>query len=250
MLKYLKLFSFLLIAIALVACGSENNEVNENNEDEELPMVEVEFEVPEHVEVNETVTLKATVMYGDELLTEVDELNFEYWKDDDKENSITEDSINQNDGTYTLDVAFEEDGVYSIYAHTTAKEMHTMPLRKITVGSGTGEHEEDHDADHSHDHHHAEGFHLHFMEVTDAKVDEEIMLMVHLQMDDQPLENAKVRYEIINESDTNWADAEETVAGEYVGKHTFEEAGTYSIQIHVEDDEDLHEHETYEIEVQ
>ena len=42
---------------------------------------------------------------------------------------------------------------------------------------------------------------------------------------------------------------EESVAGEYTASYTFAEVGSYKIQIHVEDDKELHEHEEHIIEV-
>ena len=62
-------------------------------------------------------------------------------------------------------------------------------------------------------------------------------------------ENLKVRYEIWSDLSENheWVDAEEINAGEYEADYTFKEASTYHVQIHVEDDKDLHEHEEHEI---
>ena len=42
----------------------------------------------------------------------------------------------------------------------------------------------------------------------------------------------------------------EPEAGEYAYTYAFEEAGTFSIQIHVEDDKELHEHEVYTVVVE
>ena len=75
---------------------------------------------------------------------------------------------------------------------------------------------------------------------------------VHLQVDGQPLEQARVRYEIWNEANPDkrdWVDVEESVAGEYAASYTFAEVGSYKFQIHVEDDKELHEHEEYILEV-
>lgn len=235
-----------LMAVMLIACKKDEDEGKETIDDEVL-FLEVDFEVPETAEVDEVVTLKATVTYGNELVKDAKELNFEYWLGDDKDNSTKVDGENHNDGTYTLDVAFPEDGIYSIYAHTTAKGMHTMPLKKIAVGE-VDEHEADEDAHHEHGT--TEGFNLHFEKPEAVKANEAIDLVVHLQMDETPLEKANVRYEIMSDQGTDWVDAAETVAGEYSGTHTFDQQGTYEIQIHVQDDEDLHEHEHYEIEVQ
>ena len=38
------------------------------------------------------------------------------------------------DGIYTASYTFEHDGVYYMFAHTTARGMHTMPKQKMIVG--------------------------------------------------------------------------------------------------------------------
>ena len=60
-------------------------------------------------------------------------MTFEYWQADHRENSILLDAHNHGDGTYSAEVVFEKDGVYEMYAHTTAKDMHTMPKKTITI---------------------------------------------------------------------------------------------------------------------
>ncbi|HLR75520.1 MAG TPA: FixH family protein, partial [Virgibacillus sp.] len=61
-------FATLLLSI-LAACSED-----------ELSILEVDFEVPETVNVGETVELKATVTYGDEMVADADEVVFEVWE--------------------------------------------------------------------------------------------------------------------------------------------------------------------------
>lgn len=243
---YKRFLSFIILAIivTLAACGGNDaNEANDDDLDELVPL-EVEFDPSETAEVGETIELNAIVTYGDDPVDDADYVDFEYWEGEDKDNSVTIDSTNNKDGTYTAEVSFDEDGVYSIYAHTQAKDLHTMPKRMIAVGDAEIP---DEDGD---DHAHVEGFDMHFMKPENADVDKDIELMVHLEMNDEPFENAEVRYEIKqNDEAIDWIDAEETTAGEYISTHTFTEAGTYTVQIHVEDDEGLHEHEEHEFEI-
>lgn len=58
-----------------------------------------------------------------------------------------------------------------------------------------------------------------------------------------------MKYGTENEDERKWIDASETKAGEYTGAHTFDEAGAYTINIHVKDDENLHEHQDFTFEV-
>lgn len=125
-----KLFILILalsFSLLLAACG--------DSQEDELLMLEVDFEPPKTATVGESIELEAIVTYGDEPVTDAREMNFEYWLGDDKENSTTVDSTNNGDGTYTVEVTFEEEGEYSIYAHTTAHDQHTMPKRTVTVNN-------------------------------------------------------------------------------------------------------------------
>src|SRR5690625_1103739 len=236
-----KITSILVIMFAfsvLVACGNEN----ENSAEEELFMLEVDFEVADHAEVGENVDLKATVTYGEEFVKDAHEVVFEVWEKGDQENSEMIEAENNDDGTYTTNVSFDHDGIYEMYAHTTAKDQHTMPKKEIVVGEGG-------DYDEVETEYHTEGFDMHFMEPTEVTVGEEVELNVHLSVHDEPLDQANVRYEIwsTNEEEHVWVDAEQNSAGEYIGTYEFLSEGKYFIQIHVEDDDELHEHNEYEI---
>lgn len=244
MRKTLWIVMMIAIVTVLAACGKGSKDTL--NDQDELLDLNVEFEPREEVDVGETILLEATVTHGDELVKDADDVNFEYWEDGNQDDSITVDSTNNGDGTYTAEISLDHDGVFMMYAHVTARDLHTMPKRSVIVGDGTPY--EGGDDDHEHDS--AEGFHMHFMEPKETLVNEDIELMVHLTMDDESFEKAEVRYEIWNDDVSDkrdWIDAEETKSGEYTATHQFAETGTYMIQIHVEDDDGLHEHEEHEI---
>ncbi|WP_369693668.1 FixH family protein [Lentibacillus sp. CBA3610] len=142
-----------------------------------------------------------------------------------------------------------------MYAHTTAREMHTMPKKSITIGDGGSQESENGDESQDasgHEHgDHADGFSMDFAQSENVSSGKETDLTVQLQMDNEPLEEANVQYEITNDDlDIHeWAETDETEAGEYTGSYSFEEAGTYNMTIHVKNDDGLHEHEEHEIEV-
>ncbi|MHA6251994.1 FixH family protein [Oceanobacillus sp. CAU 1775] len=229
----------------LVACGS-NDEVDEV--EEELPILAVDFKVPESAEVDEVIELEAIVTYGGDPVENADEVKFEYWLMGDEDNSEEIDGVHTENGAYVAEVTFSEDGVYEMYAHTTAEGLHTMPLTSITIGDGGDVVEEE-----EHEHAHTDGFHSHFDQEEVISAGEETELVVHLQMDGEPLSEVSVRYEVVpdgNPQGTNWIDAEEISPGEYEANHTFSETGTYKVVVHVEDDADLHEHDEYTVTVE
>ena len=245
---------FVLIIAILAACG--NGTDNERTQEMEEPKtLEVEFEVPENADAGGTVELKAIVTYGDEKVVDADEVKFEYWKKGNEDDSTMIESNNNKDGTYTAAVSFDSDGIYEMYAHTTARDLHTMPKKSIVVGEGASTDEEEVHPDYSEKQGHSEnadGFGMHFVKPEDAKVNQGIDLIVHLQMESEPFGGANVRYEIFHNSNSekhDWVDAEESETGEYSGSYTFSEAGVYTIRIHVENDAGLHEHKEYEVDV-
>ncbi|MBW8348278.1 FixH family protein [Bacillus sp. IITD106] len=244
-----------MLVLMLAACNSSNN----NSTEDDIPkMLEVVLEVPDNADVGEDVPLKATVTQGDEKVSDADEVVFEVWEDGKKDDSEMIDAVNNKDGTYEAKKAFDRDGVFTVQVHVTARGLHTMPKESVTVGKGAteehahgdhGDHEHGDDQEHGH---HSEDFSMHFMKPDSIEKGKETEFVVHLQDHNEPLEKARVRYEIWNDdiSDKHdWVDASETKAGEYSGKHTFSDAGIYTIKIHVQNDEGLHEHEDYELEV-
>ncbi|MFD1848922.1 FixH family protein [Oceanobacillus bengalensis] len=132
---------FVLLIGLLAACGNGTENGNEQETDE-LKMLEVEFQVPDKANISETIELKAIVTYGDERVTDADEVEFEYWEKGNEEDSTKIKSNNNGDGTYSADVTFDTEGIYEMYAHTTARDLHTMPKKSITIGEGTSDDQE------------------------------------------------------------------------------------------------------------
>lgn len=235
----------MFVVVFAAACGN-----NEKKDDEEaLQILEVKLEVAEQADAGDAVPFKALVTFGDEKVSDANDVQYEVWEEGNKDNSEMIEAKNEGDGVYTAEKVFEHDGVYVVQVHVTARDQHNMPKTAITIGEGAS-----HDGGHDHgDHEHgADGFSMHFMEPKDPKAGEDTELMVHLQNGDAPLEKAQVRFEIWSnnqEDKREWVNATESKPGEYIANHPFSEAETYQLQIHVENDDGLHEHETHEIEV-
>lgn len=232
-----------LTAIFLVACN-EKEESEPVTKAPEVSLLEAELTVNEKAAVGETVKLKTVVTQGDDMIDDASEVNYEVWEEGDKSNSVIIDAKNEGEGVYTAETSFDHDGLFHIQVHVTANDQHTMPVVEVTVGEG-GNYEEAGDDEKN-------GFVMHFNNPEEAVIGDEVNLVVHLEIDGEPLEAANVQYEIWDETTEeahDWIDADELTAGEYGTLHTFEEAGTYQVQVHVKSDDGLHEHEAYEIDV-
>lgn len=71
-----------------------------------------------------------------------------------------------------------------------------------------------------------------------------------VELNGKPLTNADVNFEVWKEGseESHFTKAEEDGNGTYLNKVSFEEAGTYKVQVHVEKDE-VHEHQLQTIHV-
>jgi len=147
---------FILIVLLTVLAACSNNEADTAEEDDtdsmELPVLEVDFDVPEHVEVGETIDLTAHVTFDDEPVEDAREVLFEVWTQGHADDSVEIEGVHQEDGTYTASFTFEEEAVYEMYAHTSARELHIMPLETVIAGDAEPSEEDAHD-EMDHDHH-------------------------------------------------------------------------------------------------
>ena len=237
------LFLFIVVLGTLVACTKQEEPITEVPELEPLA---VELTVTETVEIGETVNMKALVTMGDEKIADADEVVYEIWEEGKKAESEMIDAINEEEGIYTAETSFDHEGLFHIQVHVTARAQHTMPVKTVTVGEG-----QEYEENTGHDHH-TEGFAMHFIEPEAIEAGMERELLVHIELDEAPLGNLNVRYEIWHEGNPDkhdWINAEEIATGEYEALYHFLEAEDYTVVIHVEDDEELHEHEEYTIEV-
>ena len=128
MKKYI--FIALIISIILSGCSETDNK------NAAMPsMVEVTIVNDENLNVGEQVELSAQVKQGNEFVNDADEVVFEVWESGLREQGVKLDGKLKKDGTYVVHHAFDHDGVYYMYAHTTARSMHVMPKMKLIVGN-------------------------------------------------------------------------------------------------------------------
>lgn len=239
-----KMLGMIIGLVILSACGKE---VDDGSAVQVLPL-EVKLTITEQAEVGDAVKMEALVKYGDEKVSDADKVIYEVWEEGKKDDSVMIDSVNGKDGTYTAETSFDHDGLFHIQVHVDAKNLHTMPVKQVTIGEGAHAAGEEH----GHDHGQSDGFALHFVKPENAVTGAGTELMTHLQIDGKPLEKADVRYEVSSDvlgEQHLWIDADETEQGEYTAVHPFELAGTYTVTIHVKNADGLHEHEEFTFEV-
>lgn len=127
-----KLVMIVLISALLAACGTDD--ANSGDTDFVVEELAVEIQTPEQVEASQKVPLLAKVTQGDEAVEDADEVIFEVWQSGSRDDSEMLEAKHIGDGIYEAETMFEE-GLYFMYAHTTARQLHVMPKHQITAGN-------------------------------------------------------------------------------------------------------------------
>lgn len=131
-----KLFLTLaMTAVLTVGCGAEEEAVDTLGNGEVPVEVIVDVLTPEKLNAGEVTTLEVKVTQGDEVVNDADSVEFEVWESGLREEGVMLDGELTEDGVYTAEYTFDHDGVYYMYAHTTARGMHVMPKQQFIVGN-------------------------------------------------------------------------------------------------------------------
>ncbi|MFD1020740.1 FixH family protein [Thalassobacillus hwangdonensis] len=260
MKKKLLFVSLTALLLILTACGSDDDKESADN----VEMIDTKVSIPEAIEVGEEVTFQAEVTLGDEKVNDAEYVEFEIWRDGATEEEHQKiDAESKGKGIYEIQHTFTDAGTYSLYAHTQARDMHVMPKKEFEVKDPEADTQASSEEGHSHDQEDEEHSHgddeghsyegevaAHFVSDKDWKAGEENELMVHLNKDDQPFNDVNVQFEISSDQLEKhlFVDAERTKDGEFTGNYTFPSAGTYTVNVHYENEE-IHGHKEEIIEV-
>ena len=124
-----------LLAIPVLVAGC-TDEIDNNKEGSDIPqIVEVTILTEDKLPVGEKVKLAAQVKQGDEYVEDAEEVKLEVWESGLREDGVMLDGVLTKDGIYEVEYNFNHDGVYYIFAHTTARGMHVMPKKELIIGS-------------------------------------------------------------------------------------------------------------------
>ena len=130
------LMSLIAVPILLFGCSSEEV-VDTNTETIDPATLEVVVDIltPEQVSPNETVELVAHVSQNGENIDDADSVEFEVWESGFRDESQMIKGELDAEGVYKAEITFDHDGVYYMFAHTTARGLHVMPKQQIMVGN-------------------------------------------------------------------------------------------------------------------
>jgi hypothetical protein len=239
-----------MFSLIIAACG-DGNENDASEQDEKLEPIQVNLEVPEKGNKGEKIVFSTVVSHGEEKVEDASEVKYEVWKVGQKDKSEMIEAKHEKNGIYEAEKTFEEDGLYTVQVHVTARDMHTMPKAEIQIGE-TEVHGHSEESNDDHDAHGESNVSIHLMKADTIKANQETKMKVHVKHDEKALEEAEVRLEIFKEDQEkhDWVDLNEAAAGEYETNYAFHESGTYNVQVHVTKGSDIHEHTMVNIEVE
>lgn len=130
-----KWLAALAAVTVLAGCTNEASSQHDmHQEDPSLEPVQVEVLTDETLQPGEEVELAARVTQEGEAVEDADEVKFEVWESGLREDGTMLEAELTEDGVYQAKHTFDKEGVYYMFAHTTARGMHVMPKTKFVVG--------------------------------------------------------------------------------------------------------------------
>lgn len=121
--------------------------------------LEADILLPGEISLNQENVLKVQVTQGKEKVEDAEDIQFEIWKSNNKEDSELIDAQHESGGTYRVKKAFKEEGIYYVQTHVSARGLHVMPKKQLIVGNVSEEeldslNKESQDQEQGHGHHH------------------------------------------------------------------------------------------------
>lgn len=111
----------------LVGCGNDSGE--EQPSANLLEIVQADIQAPETVDVGEETDLSVVLTQGNETVEDAFEVVFEIWKDGERNDGVLLDAEHEAEGAYDVVYTFEEDAIYLVQSHVSARDMHVMPKK-------------------------------------------------------------------------------------------------------------------------
>jgi hypothetical protein len=130
--KYLFICAIFSMFMIVSACTANTDPAKLSQDITQI--VEVEIIIPEKLDVNTEHDLSVHVIQGEEDVTDATDVQFEIWKVNSSETGELIEANHLSNGIYSISHAFDEDGIYYIQSHVTARGLHVMPTRQIMVG--------------------------------------------------------------------------------------------------------------------
>jgi uncharacterized protein YdhG (YjbR/CyaY superfamily) len=232
---------YLCTAMLFLLAGCQEVEKPEDKEVSSVipESIDATIAIKGNLVAGKEIIIETTVKEGSKLVNEAAEVLFEVRKSGQDKREMLE-AKNTGSGTYQVMHTFSDQGKYYVIAHVTAKGLHVMPEKEIVIkgieGEGTAVHP-------------STDISIEFQS-NPVKAGSSSSFEATVQWDGKPLKDADVNFEVWKEgsNESHFTKAKEEALGTYQNKVSFDEPGTYKVQVHVEKDE-VHEHQLQTIQV-
>jgi len=126
------LLTLVAIPALLFGCNKEEEQMHDTGVPQ---MVDVEITTPAKLDASKEVEIAAHVTQGGKNVDDAESVQFEIWESGLRNKGVMLDGELEKDGVYKVNYKFDHDGVYYMFAHTTAHSLHVMPKKELTVGT-------------------------------------------------------------------------------------------------------------------
>ncbi|OKL36445.1 hypothetical protein BLL40_10540 [Domibacillus mangrovi] len=125
--------ALICVLLFLSACTASSDQSSQTTSAPKA--VEVEIVLPEEIALNEESTLKVRLTQDQENIEDAEDVQFEIWKASSREENELIEAKHEKEGIYSVKKMFQEDGIYYVQTHVTARNMHVMPKKQFIVGT-------------------------------------------------------------------------------------------------------------------
>lgn len=128
------LIVFSVVALFMIAsCAIGQNQPGQQQADT-FQTLQAELDAPSETALNEPVTLSVSLTYENEMVSNANEVDFEIWRDGARDTSKVTAAEEADNGTYSIETSFTEDGIYHIQANVSAEGNQLTPSQRIIAG--------------------------------------------------------------------------------------------------------------------
>ncbi|WP_214629479.1 FixH family protein [Paenibacillus agaridevorans] len=117
-------------SLSLGACTANEGMTDENGL---RPHLNVDLQVPGTLKLHETSPFSVIVTQANKPVR-ADEILFQFWPEGSPDRLVTVAGLMRQEGVYTAEYGFIENGVYVVRSRVTAGSLEAMPAKRFAIG--------------------------------------------------------------------------------------------------------------------
>ncbi|MDQ0206520.1 FixH family protein [Alkalicoccobacillus murimartini] len=132
MKKALLVFSF--VALFMIASCAIGQNQSDQRQLDTLDSLQADLSAPSETALHEMITLSVRVTFGDEAVTDAKDVDFEIWRNGERDSGSTIAAETSGSGVYTVETSFKEDGIYHVQAHVSLEDNDITSSQRVIAG--------------------------------------------------------------------------------------------------------------------